>query len=133
MGIARNKGFGHILSIAALPWPNEEIGMNLPHDDQRACPEPVTAACAVLSHREAVMALWEFEVRTRVDGAGNLRGLALTQALPMLFDDIAMALASNTRIPNRCEAAEGDSPAAHGIDRAWSNAPSAQGVHDHPR
>lgn len=92
--------------------------MNLPHDDQRACPEPVTVACALLSIREDVMERWELEVRARVDGAGNLRGAALTQALPMLFDDIAMALASNARIPCRREATQGDSPAAHGVDRA---------------
>jgi hypothetical protein len=92
--------------------------MSLSQNNQCAGHEPVKVASALLSIREAVMEHWEQEVRARVNGVGDMLGPALTQALPMLFDDIAMALASNSPMPNRPPATENDSPAAHGIDRA---------------
>lgn len=79
---------------------------------------PVWAFSRLLSIRKEVMLHWEREARARVDGARHLHGPVLTQELSMLFDDIAMALASNEPMPNRIRAGANEFPASHGVARA---------------
>jgi signal transduction histidine kinase len=92
--------------------------MTLAENQQTDGPWATAAFSQLLSIRDDVMALWEREVRARVDGADDLKAPALKNALPMLFDDIAMALALNAPIPKREDPTKADSPASHGMARA---------------
>jgi signal transduction histidine kinase len=92
--------------------------MTLAENQYSDGPHSTAAFSQLLSIREEVMALWEREVRARVDGTGNMKAPALERALPMLFDDIAMALALNAPIPMREDPTKVDSPASHGMARA---------------
>lgn len=92
--------------------------MPLTTDQQPANPPSTMAFSQLLSIRESVMRRWESEVRARVNGAGDMHGLALTQTLPMLFDDIAMALALDAPMRMQEKAGVEDSPASHGVERA---------------
>jgi len=92
--------------------------MTLVTNQQPAETPSIATFSRLLSIRDSVMRHWEREVRARVDGAGDMRGPALTQTLPVLFDDIAMALAMNAPMRKRGVETVDDSPAWHGVDRA---------------
>lgn len=78
------------------------------------------------------MERWEWEVSVGVEGAKALRELTSTQALPALFDDIAIALASNGPLRAKQGAHRADSPTAHGADRArHSSFGPAQVAHEY--
>lgn len=66
--------------------------------------------------RDATLARWEREIRSRIDGADALRSPVLTNTIPAFFDNIAEALSPGH---NRQDATSNTNAAAvHGSERA---------------
>jgi len=66
--------------------------------------------------RDATLARWEREIRSRIDGADALRSPVLTNTIPAFFDNIAEALS-----PGHCRSdatSDTNAAAVHGGERA---------------
>jgi signal transduction histidine kinase len=66
--------------------------------------------------RDSTMARWEREVRSRVDGAADVRSPVLTNTLPAFFDNIAEALSPGHG--RRDATSDTNAAAVHGGERA---------------
>lgn len=66
--------------------------------------------------RDSTIARWEREIRSRIDGADELRSPVLTNTIPAFFDNIAEALSPGH--PRRDATSNTNAAAVHGGERA---------------
>jgi signal transduction histidine kinase len=71
---------------------------------------------AFLARRTKVIARWEREVRTRIEGASDLDSPILTNTLPAFYDNIAEALTPG--YPREIATSNNNAAAVHGGERA---------------